>query len=31
MVRASYENLHNALETSRGRVRAAESLIHLVS
>ena len=28
-VRASYESLHNALETSRGRVRAAESLIHL--
>jgi hypothetical protein len=31
MVRASYESLHNALEISRGRVRAAESLIHLVS
>ena len=31
MVRASYEGLHNALETSRDRVRAAESLIHLVS
>jgi hypothetical protein len=29
-VRASYECLRSALETSRGRVRAAESLIHLV-
>jgi hypothetical protein len=30
-MRASYERLHNALETSRGRVRAAESLIQLVN
>ena len=30
-VRASYERLHNGLETSRGRVRAAESLIRLVN
>jgi hypothetical protein len=30
-VRASYERLHNALETSRGRVRAAGLLIHLVN
>jgi hypothetical protein len=30
-VHASYERLHNALETSRGRVRAAESLIPIVN
>jgi hypothetical protein len=29
--RASYERLHNALETSRGRVRVAESISHLVN
>jgi hypothetical protein len=30
-VRASYERLRNALETSRDRIRAAESLIHPVN